>query len=149
MTENSVLGEAGNVWEDEFPLGILAHESGSLDGTGRGGGLATPAGIPLRRLARGEGPQRMRRCRAGEPGRICTPLRSTQEGNEGVGGGVVVLRLQGLGDLQPLIAVAPDSRCSASRQGSKKPVRGAEKPLVLSMSQVRTGLLSTAGGRPH
>ena len=50
-----MLGEAGNVWEDEFPLGILAHESGSLDGTGRGGGLATPAGIQLLHRYRGEG----------------------------------------------------------------------------------------------
>ena len=56
-------GPGGFPWG---PRADLAPKTGA-------GGLAIPAGIPLRQLAWGEGPQLMRLCRAGEPGRICTP----------------------------------------------------------------------------
>ena len=99
------------MWRASRPRTDLAPKTGA-------GGLAMTSCIPLQQLARGEpeGPQLMRLCRAGEPGRICLggeppPLRSTRVGKElGVdgegGGGDGGASIAGLGGLQPLTAPA-------------------------------------------
>ena len=73
------------MWRASRPRTDLAPKTGA-------GGLAMTSCIPLQQLARGEpeGPQLMRLCRAGEPGRICLggepPPPKVQESREGVGG---------------------------------------------------------------
>ena len=73
-------------WIRGVPLGRSPHVSLALKT--EPGGSAPPACIPLRQLAWGEGPMGrwmpVRLCRAGEPGRTCTP-EDPREANEGVG----------------------------------------------------------------